>query len=24
MDTISDKNHLEKLWQNNEASWKVW
>ena len=24
MDTISDKNHLEKLWQNNEALWKVW
>ena len=24
MDTISDKNHLEKLWQNNEAFWKVW
>ena len=24
MDTISDKNHLEKLWQNNQASWKVW
>ena len=24
MDTISDKNYLEKLWQNNEALWKVW
>ena len=24
MDTISEKNHLEKLWQNNEALWKVW
>ena len=24
MDTISDKNHLEKLWQDNQASWKVW
>jgi len=24
MDTISDKNYLEKLWQNNQASWKVW
>ena len=24
MDTISDKNHLEKLWQNDQASWKVW
>jgi len=24
MDTISDKNHLEKLWQNNKALWKVW
>ena len=22
MDTISDKNYLEKLWQNNQASWK--
>ncbi len=24
MDTISDKNYLEKLWQNNHAYWKVW
>ena len=24
MDTISDKNHLEKLWQSNKAFWKVW
>ena len=24
MDTISDKNYLEKLWQNNQASWKGW
>jgi len=24
MDTISDKNYLEKLWQDNQASWKVW
>lgn len=24
MDTISDKNHLEKLWQSNRALWKVW
>ena len=24
MDTLSDKNHLEKLWQNNKALWKVW
>ena len=24
MDTISEKNHLEKLWKNNEALWKVW
>jgi len=24
MDTISDKNHLEKLWHDNQASWKVW
>ena len=24
MDTISDKNYLEKLWHANQASWKVW
>jgi glucose-1-phosphate cytidylyltransferase len=24
MDTISDKNYLEKLWQDDQASWKVW
>ena len=24
MDTISDKNYLEKLWQANKAPWKVW
>lgn len=24
MDTISDKNYLEKLWNNNEAKWKNW
>ena len=24
MDTLSDKNYLEKLWQNKTADWKVW
>jgi len=24
MDTLSDKIHLEKLWQSNKAFWKVW
>ncbi|NEQ69511.1 MAG: glucose-1-phosphate cytidylyltransferase [Symploca sp. SIO2D2] len=24
MDTLKDKNRLEKLWQNDEAPWKVW
>ena len=24
MDTERDLNHLEKLWKNNEAFWKVW
>jgi glucose-1-phosphate cytidylyltransferase len=24
MDTISDKNYLEKLWNNNKAEWKNW
>ncbi|MGG6293849.1 glucose-1-phosphate cytidylyltransferase [Leptolyngbya sp. AN02str] len=24
MDTLRDKNYLEKLWQANEAPWKVW
>jgi glucose-1-phosphate cytidylyltransferase len=24
MDTLRDKNYLEKLWQNGEAPWKVW
>lgn len=24
MDTLRDKNSLEHLWKNNEASWKVW
>ena len=24
MDTISDKNYLEKLWNNNNAEWKNW
>ena len=24
MDTISDRNYLEKLWNNNKAEWKNW
>ena len=24
MDTLRDKNHLEKLWQSGKAPWKVW
>jgi glucose-1-phosphate cytidylyltransferase len=24
MDTLKDKNYLEKLWQTNTAPWKVW
>jgi len=24
MDTLKDKNRLEKLWQNGEAPWKMW
>ncbi|MBX2865930.1 MAG: glucose-1-phosphate cytidylyltransferase [Leptolyngbyaceae cyanobacterium MAG.088] len=24
MDTLRDKRYLEKLWQENEAPWKVW
>jgi len=24
MDTLSDKNALEKLWYNGKAPWKVW
>lgn len=24
MDTVRDRNHLEKLWQSNTAPWKVW
>ena len=24
MDTLRDKNHLEELWSNKEAPWKIW
>ncbi|MEO0373866.1 MAG: glucose-1-phosphate cytidylyltransferase [Cyanobacteria bacterium P01_A01_bin.17] len=24
MDTLRDKNHLEQLWQSEQAAWKVW
>jgi glucose-1-phosphate cytidylyltransferase len=24
MDTLRDKNHLEELWQTDQAPWKVW
>jgi glucose-1-phosphate cytidylyltransferase len=24
MDTQRDKNHLEELWKNRKAPWKVW
>jgi glucose-1-phosphate cytidylyltransferase len=24
MDTLRDKNHLEELWNTNQAPWKVW
>ena len=24
LDTLRDKNHLEELWSNNNANWKVW
>ncbi|MDP2420238.1 glucose-1-phosphate cytidylyltransferase [Sediminibacterium sp.] len=24
MDTLRDKQHLEKLWENNKAPWKLW
>jgi glucose-1-phosphate cytidylyltransferase len=24
MDTLRDKNHLEELWKNGQAPWKVW
>ena len=23
-DTVRDVNHLNKIWNNNEAKWKVW
>jgi len=23
-DTLRDLEHLNKLWQNNQAEWKVW
>ena len=24
IDTLRDKNHMEELWSNNQAPWKVW
>ena len=24
MDTLRDKNFLEKMWKKNKAAWKVW
>ena len=24
MDTLRDKNHLEEMWSNNQALWRVW
>ena len=24
MDTLRDKNHLEQLWKENKAPWKIW
>jgi glucose-1-phosphate cytidylyltransferase len=24
MDTLRDKQYLEKLWETNKAPWKVW
>jgi glucose-1-phosphate cytidylyltransferase len=24
MDTLRDKNYLEKLWEENNAPWKTW
>jgi len=24
LDTLRDKNHLEELWKNNQAHWKIW
>ena len=24
MDTLRDKHHLEEMWQNNQAPWKLW
>lgn len=24
IDTLRDKNHMEELWNNNQAPWKVW
>ncbi|AFY36962.1 glucose-1-phosphate cytidylyltransferase [[Leptolyngbya] sp. PCC 7376] len=24
MDTLRDKNHLEEMWRNNQALWRVW
>jgi len=24
MDTLRDKNHLEELWKNNKAPWRLW
>ena len=24
MDTLRDKNHLEKLWASEKAPWKIW
>ena len=24
MDTLRDKNHLEKLWEKDKAPWKIW
>ena len=24
MDTLRDKNHLEELWSNGNAPWKIW
>jgi glucose-1-phosphate cytidylyltransferase len=24
MDTLRDKNHLDRLWESNAAPWKIW
>ena len=24
MDTLNDKNYLNKIWNDNEAPWKIW